>query len=74
MVCHRLSLFSIQIVVLMIRKLDGPQELNDFIPPCLITAMMDVPVDHPVSFVRELHELVLNLVAGIVAPAQQLLQ
>ncbi len=35
---------------------------------------MDVPVDHPVSLVRELHELVLDLVAGIVAPAQQLLE
>jgi hypothetical protein len=37
-------------------------------------AAMDVPVDHPVSLVCELHELVLDLVAGIVAPAEQLLE
>jgi hypothetical protein len=37
-------------------------------------AVMEVPVDHPVSLVRELHELVLDLVASIVAPAKQLLK
>jgi len=30
-------------------------------------------VDHAVPLVRELHELVLDLVAGVVAPAKQLL-
>jgi hypothetical protein len=33
-----------------------------------------LPVDHPVPLVGELHQLVLDLVAGVVAPAQQLLQ
>ena len=32
-----------------------------------------LPVNHAVPLVRQLHELVLDLVAGVVAPAQQLL-